>query len=115
MENKGTQAKVAIRIPGYAPDTTVKVQGKPVEGKTVKGYFILPVETGETLIELDIPLAPRVLRTNPNVRENIGKAAVMKGPLVYCMEEQDNGSNLPAYYIDRDPQLREEYCKDLLQ
>ena len=28
------------------------------------------------------------------VREDIGKAAIMRGPVVYCLEEKDNGKNL---------------------
>jgi len=36
----------------------------------------------------------QVITTNPNVRQNMGKAAIMRGPLVYCLEEADNGTGL---------------------
>ncbi len=35
-----------------------------------------------------------LIEANPAVREDIGKLAVMRGPLVYCLEQTDNGENL---------------------
>ena len=34
------------------------------------------------------------------VREDIGKVAVMRGPVVYCLEETDNGKDLQKLLID---------------
>ena len=31
---------------------------------------------------------------NPQVRQQAGKVALQRGPLVYCLEEADNGANL---------------------
>lgn len=36
------------------------------------------------------------------VREDIGKVAFVRGPIVYCMEEADNGKNLHLYKADTD-------------
>jgi DUF1680 family protein len=44
-------------------------------------------------------MQPNFVYTNPNVQQNIGKAAVMRGPLVYCAEEIDNSSRLGAYAL----------------
>jgi DUF1680 family protein len=35
----------------------------------------------------------------PEVRNNIGRAAVMRGPLVYCIEQADNGELLGAFML----------------
>lgn len=43
---------------------------------------------------------PRFVRANPKVRADEGKVCVMWGPLVYTVEETDNGENLQALYID---------------
>ena len=37
---------------------------------------------------------------HPNVSENSGKVALMKGPFVYCLEEMDNGRNLSSVFVD---------------
>ena len=49
-----------------------------------------------------------VSSANPQVRADAGKAAIMRGPLVYCLEECDNGSNLPWIFPDTDAPLGEE-------
>jgi DUF1680 family protein len=54
------------------------------------------------------------VRANPKVREDAGKTALVKGPLVYCLEETDNGGNLPAIFIDTRQKPEESYEEDLL-
>mgnify|MGYP000205345776 FL=1 len=48
---------------------------------------------GET-IRLNFPMEIQLLASNPLVREDAGRVAVKRGPVVYCMEEADNGKNL---------------------
>ena len=38
----------------------------------------------------------------------------MKGPLVYCLEEIDNGANLPSVFVDAGQEPEEQYEEDLL-
>lgn len=60
-----------------------------------KGYLYL---TGEWRdgdeIYIDIPMEVRCVSANTRVREDMGKAAFLRGPICYCMEEADNGKNL---------------------
>ena len=48
---------------------------------------------------------------NPKVRSDTGKAALMKGPLVYCLEETDNGQNLAKdeQALDKIAELTESF------
>ena len=48
---------------------------------------------GET-IRLNFPMEIQFLASNQLVREDAGRVAVKRGPVVYCMEEADNGKNL---------------------
>lgn len=41
-----------------------------------------------------------VIQANPKVRADAGKVAIQRGPLVYCLEEIDNGENLSALSIN---------------
>lgn len=113
VNSRSAQAKLAVRIPGFAPDTAVTVDGRRITEQPVDGYMVLPIGAGAAAVTLDIPLEPRVMRANPNVREDIGKVAVVRGPVVYCLEETDNGSNLPALYLDTDKPLRTSYDERL--
>jgi DUF1680 family protein len=51
---------------------------------------------------------------NPLVRANCGKVALVRGPEVYCLEEEDNGKNLSALYLDPETRLEEVWREDLL-
>ena len=41
---------------------------------------------------MDMPV--EIVAADPHVKENFGKRAIQRGPLVYCMEEIDN----PEYF-----------------
>ena len=58
-------------------------------------------------LSFDMPV--RINRSNPSVKENIGKAAVSRGPLVYCLEEADNGDELHRLSLDTKEEI--EICK----
>ena len=51
-------------------------------------------------IRLSFPMEVRCVRAHTKVREDIGKVAFLKGPLCYCMEEADNGSDLHLLKVD---------------
>jgi len=42
------------------------------------------------------------IKANPNVREDEGKVAIQRGPIVYCLEEIDNGKNLNNIVLSTD-------------
>lgn len=105
----------AIRIPEYADTYTLKVNGGAVDAAVELGYAKLALDQAEQVIDFEFPLQPRIVHANPLVKEDIGKIAVMRGPVVYCMEEIDNESNLPAYYMFADTELKEAYDAELLK
>ncbi|HHW67412.1 glycoside hydrolase family 127 protein [Defluviitalea raffinosedens] len=118
IELKGkafVKGKIYLRIPDYVKDYKILVDGGVIDSPQITGgYCVLELEMDQRTIDIHFDLTPRFVRANPLVKENIGKVAVMKGPLVYCMEEVDNESNLPAYYIDTSSKLLEYYDKELL-
>jgi hypothetical protein len=70
----------------------VLVNGKPQAQKTGKdGYFeITRTWQAGDKVELQLPMQVRTVETDANVKDNVGKYAVERGPLVYCIEEIDN-------------------------
>ena len=55
----------------------------------------------ETWLELELPMPVERVRADPRVRADYGKVAVQRGPLVYCLEEADNGPGLSAVRLPR--------------
>lgn len=136
-EVKGT---LAFRIPGWCTEATAEIRrggrtlytctmnngvlscdaagsGEIEKGAQIrKGYLYLENEwQSEDEVLLNFPMEIRCLRANPMVRENIGRVALMRGPLCYCMEEADNGKNLHLLQIDTAalPQAIVETTKEL--
>ncbi|GHT96972.1 hypothetical protein FACS1894142_0180 [Spirochaetia bacterium] len=104
-----------LRIPGWCSAYTVSVNGQAVSEKPEQGYLRINREwkRGDTItVNFDMPV--RVNAANPAVREDIGKVAVSRGPLVYCLEEADNGPQLHLLSLGDNPGFEVQYKKDLL-
>lgn len=84
----------AFRIPGWCASYEKEIpKGAEVEEKDGYLYVTKVWAEGET-IRLNFPMEIQFLASNPLVREDAGRVAVKRGPVVYCMEEADNGKNL---------------------
>ncbi len=108
----GTQ--LYLRIPSYAEDPVVALNGTAVQPAMEKGYAVIPLPQGETELTLCFEMPARLIFASPHVPQDNGKCAVKKGPLVYCLEEADNGSDLAALLLDTSSPLVEEYAPTLL-
>ena len=110
MELKNVPADgmdISLRVPDYAEDHEIKVNGKKADIKPESGYCKVHV-TDDAEIQVTFQAPPKFVYANPQVRADSGKVAIMRGPLVYCLEEIDNGQNLPAIFIDTEAGLTEE-------
>lgn len=114
---KGTDFKLTLRIPGWCDSFTLQYDGQTIHGLTDKdadtsvvdfkrtkmedGYlYINGFDQEEETITLDFPMEPQWIVANPAVREDAGKVALQRGPIVYCLEEKDNGADLHLLSVD---------------
>ena len=67
----------------------------------------------QSVFRIGLDMKPMLVQAHPRVRQNVGKAAIVRGPLVYCLEEIDNGDNLGAIVISGNAELNLEYSPDL--
>jgi DUF1680 family protein len=82
---------VNLRVPEYAASFTVTVNGALVRNAADKGYFRIDREWKEgDEIGVSIGMEPRLMAAHPYIRDDFGKAAIERGPLLYCIEETDN-------------------------
>ena len=106
---------LALRIPGYMKEFQIYRNQKKLEQvKIEKGYALLEDLDKKEEITITFPMKARFVWANPNVRADEGKVAVMRGPLVYCLEEIDNGKNLSACYLDTKEEPEEIFEPELL-
>lgn len=85
---------LAFRIPGWCKAYELSVcNDVKKEERTGYLYLTRKWEKGDT-VRLHFPMSVTGIVADQRVRADIGKTAVKRGPLVYCLEEKDNGKNL---------------------
>lgn len=110
-----TAFELALRIPGWCRGYDVAINGQSQSLKPQDGYIILrrQWQTGDcvTLI-LEMPVERIV--PHPHIRQNAGHFALQRGPLIYCLEEVDNGAHLANVTIPNASQLETTFEDDVL-
>src|SRR5262249_5228571 len=108
---------VNLRLPGWAQNQVVdgklyrftdsnraqpliKLNGRSLFPPIERGYAQIEREwqPGDT-IELALPMYVRRVPADPRVKEDEGRVALERGPLVYCAEWPDNGGHALDMYL----------------
>lgn len=105
---------MAFRIPGWCSDAQISINGENVKFEISKGYAKLNRlwKDGDS-IEITLAMPVLRLQANPNVRTDAGKVALQRGPIVYCIEEIDNGSIIEDIAIASEPHFDTEFDEGL--
>jgi len=108
---------VAVRVPGWAAGgASAAVNGEPVDlaEAITEGYLRLEREWTEgDVLTLDLPLDVARIWANPAVTEDIGRVALRRGPLVYCLEGVDHPVPVAALSLPRTAGFGTEVDEDL--
>ena len=92
-----SSVRFGLRIPGWSLGSyALTVNGKSAVAQPEDGFVYLMVNAGDTL-ELDMSV--KFVRANSRVRSDAGQVAVMRGLLVYCVEQADNPGDLWNYRL----------------
>lgn len=97
------RTKIALRIPDWchSPILFINDQQQELESIISQGYAEIDrIWKAGDRIRLSLPMDVMVIRGNPLLRHADGKIAIQRGPLVYCIEEQDNGAELHNIRLD---------------
>ena len=123
---------VQVRIPGWARNQAVptdlyrfhdqskempalKINGAPVSLTLNKGYgSIRRTWKKGDVVELSLPMPVRRVLAHDGVKEDAGKAALQRGPIVFCVEGPDNGGRVLNIALPDAAQLNAEFHPELL-
>ena len=113
-----SEFSVFLRAPGWSQSSAFAVDGKPAGDAKAGQYFEIHRvwKTGDR-ITARFDMKPQVVRANPLVRENAGRVAVQRGPLVYCIESPDQAvasSLFDMELTDLKEPFGEQFKRDLL-
>jgi hypothetical protein len=88
-----------------APDArtgaTLKINGMAVEPLDIRnGYArIRRVWKKGDVLEMDLPMPVRRVRAHPGVEADRGRVALMRGPILYCLESADNPFDVSQFSL----------------
>ena len=130
---KSEKLTINLRIPGWAENQPVptdlykftekaltayeiRVNGKVVKTSQNKGYASIDrIWKNGDVIEVNLPMTVRRIQAHENVKDDKGKLAFERGPIVYCLEGTDQrDKHVFNKYIPEDAPFSTEYKKDML-
>lgn len=92
--------KLALRIPDWCDNFELNR-----DYNIIDGYAYIDVNES-TSVSISFNIEPKIIKCSNSVRENIGKAAVTRGAIVYCTEEADNGKDLQLLSISKNSKMK---------
>jgi DUF1680 family protein len=106
-----------LRIPGWCKETpSITVNGEKIKASLDRGY----VRVGRTwqagdVVRLELPMPVERVHADPHVRADVGRVALQRGPVVYCLEGVDNDGHVRNLCLPPEAKLSAAYEKDLLR
>lgn len=88
--NRPLSKELRIRIPGWCKSYSLSINGKDIYVPVEKGYAVISNWKSGDIISLNMDMPVEKVAADPRVKQDMGKRAVQRGPLVYCLEEIDN-------------------------
>ena len=127
VSTKTKDFEMKIRIPGWVRNEvvpsdlytfndneqtgySVEVNGEKMESKIEKGYFSLKRKWKKgDVVKVHFDMKPRTVTANAKVRDDRGRVAIERGPLVYCAEEADHlGMDVHHFFLGEQPRMKVE-------
>ena len=121
-----------LRIPGWAQNeaipsdlytfknnsdkkTIITINGKEVTYQIENGYAVLNRKWKKNdIIHVNLPMQVRRVLANKSVKNDIGKIALQRGPIIYCAEWVDNNGKASNIVMPDNTAFTTEYKPDLL-
>ncbi|GAB2815982.1 glycoside hydrolase family 127 protein [Ferruginibacter profundus] len=129
---KANAFNLLIRIPGWANDAAipsdlykftstssakpiVKVNGVAIAYAMQNGYAVInrPWKKND-VVEVNLPMEVKRVVANENVKNDIGKVALQRGPIMYCAEWVDNNSKTSNLIIPDGTVFKSEFNPGIL-
>ncbi|SET49513.1 glycoside hydrolase family 127 protein [Paenibacillus sp. NFR01] len=108
---------IALRMPAWSEGFALKVNGEALEvaGHIEQGYVVIrrTWKAGD-VIEAMMPMTTHRVYAHPSLRADAHKTAIQRGPLVYCLEEADNGEPLSSIALKEEAAFNESFDPSLL-
>lgn len=106
--DRASEFGLALRIPYWATDFALSINGEAVQDKPENGYVRMRrVWNPGDVVKLHLPLVPKRLYPDPRIRQTANRVALARGPLVYCLEQRDHQKPIWCLRLPPEAQLSE--------
>ncbi|WP_245699004.1 glycoside hydrolase family 127 protein [Halopelagius longus] len=106
---------VNLRVPEWSDEARVAVNGEPIDTEATDGYVSIErVWCDGDRVDATFPPTVEVLRAHPDVRDDVGRVALRRGPIVYCLEATDNAEPVHRLILAGAESVRAVHCPELL-
>jgi DUF1680 family protein len=106
---KGGHYAISLRIPSWAHEAKLAHNNESIDSITAGVYYKIERDWKKgDILRLNLSIKPRLVRGNPEVKDQQKKIAIMRGPLVYCLEQIDNTTDIFDLTVPCDVGLSEE-------
>ena len=98
---------LCVHIPAHVGEIYTLLNGVETVHEVRRGYACIHRlwQAGDQVeIRFDLPI--RRIHAHPRVRDAAGKTALARGPIVYCLEETDNGAELCGLVLPKHSEVR---------
>ena len=96
--------RLAVRIPAWSREFSITVNGEKCEVLPENGYAYIDTLDGDRIV-LTLDSSPRFVYPSTKIPSLSGRAAIMRGPLVYCFEGVDNEEDILSIVLKKDRDL----------
>jgi DUF1680 family protein len=121
-----------VRIPGWAQNEAIpsdlysfqnadakkiviKINGNAVEYTMENGYAVLNrTWKKDDAVEMNLPMEVRKVTASDKLKEDAGKIALQRGPIMYCAEWPDNNGRVSNIVLPANAVFTTEYKPGLL-
>jgi DUF1680 family protein len=122
-----------VRIPGWASNqaipsdlytfndtqnnkVSISINGKGVDFIVIENGYVVIKRTWKKgdVLKVDLPMEVRRVVANEKVKDDQGKVALQRGPLIYCAEWADNNGKAANILLPADASFQASFKPDLL-
>jgi DUF1680 family protein len=104
---------LGIRIPNWSKTYAVQVNEESYATSPKDGFVIIERKWNNgDVVTVDLDMSIHTWTANPYVRAALNKVAIQRGPIVYCAEGVDNGSDLHLVHLCKDTKFQYQFAPD---
>ncbi len=121
-----------IRLPGWAQnepvpsdlytfqkntgsEIVIRINGVPTRYAVEKGYAVLNKQWKKgDFVEVKLPMDVKRIVAHKNLKDDLGKVALQRGPFIYCAEWPDNGGKVSNLLLPDAVVVTPEYRPEML-